>query len=411
MNMANKVKLGYLFSGRDRESTIMLRPIKWMIIPSILSVSTLALAGGIEQPKVDGAEPSSTTGTSAAQVSAEVSKAAKAKAANAAKKIKKTSSSSTKQARQTQGNKTSRSPEGFRALEDEQLVIDTSQLKDGDGLGAVQTQWQISENGDDWMVIPGAVSDAFTPRDQQVGKYLRVQVSYIDGQGNPELMYSPSSLAVENVNDSPVGLPAILGDAREGSVLSVDTSRVNDEDGLGPISYAWQRSSTKTDWEPITDKMTKSYRITQADVGYSYRSTISYLDGFGTRETLVTEPTEIIANVDNPLEGNLIMRGQAVEGGELVASTSDLSDYDGIASINLHWEASIDGQTWDRIPLPANVDRVLLKQPLVGMKIRARATVMDNFGIETVAYGPTTDPVRNINNKPVGVLTIKRVGN
>ena len=54
------------------------------------------------------------------------------------------------------------------------MVIDSSQLRDGDGLGEVQLQWQISENGDDWMVIPGAVSEAFTPRDQQVGKYLRV---------------------------------------------------------------------------------------------------------------------------------------------------------------------------------------------------------------------------------------------
>ena len=139
------------------------------------------------------------------------------------------------------------------------MVIDSSQLSDGDGLGEVQLQWQISENGDDWMVIPGAVSEAFTPRDQQVGKYLRVQVSYIDGQGNPELISSPSSLAVENVNDSPVGLPAIIGDAREGSSFTIDTSRVNDEDGIGAISYAWQRSKTKTDWETISEKMAQSF--------------------------------------------------------------------------------------------------------------------------------------------------------
>ena len=156
--------------------------------------------------------------------------------------------------------------------------------------------------------------------------------------------------------------------------------------------------------------MAQSFRILQADVGYSYRASISYIDGFGTRETLVTEPSEVIANVDNPLEGDLIMRGQAVEGSELVASTSNLSDYDGIESINLFWESSIDGQTWDRISLPANADRVLLSQRLVGMKIRARAVVKDNFGIESVAFGPTTEPVRNINNKPVGVLLIKRVG-
>ena len=83
--------------------------------------------------------------------------------------------------------------------------------------------------------------------------------------------------------------------------------------------------------------MAQSFRILQADVGYSYRASISYIDGFGTREKLITEPSEVIANVDNPLEGDLIMRGKAVEGGELVASTSSLSDYDGIESINLFW--------------------------------------------------------------------------
>ena len=287
------------------------------------------------------------------------------------KKLPKLQQPNPKKVQQTQANNEVRSPAGFRAIEDEKLVIDSSQLRDGDGLGEVQLQWQISENGDDWMVIPGAVSEAFTPRDQQVGKYLRVQVSYIDGQGNPELINSPSSLAVENVNDTPVGLPAIIGDAREGSSFTIDTSRVNDEDGIGAISYAWQRSKTKTDWETISEKMAQSFRILQADVGYSYRASISYIDGFGTREMLVTEPSEIIANVDNPLEGDLVMRGQAVEGSELVASTSGLSDYDGIESINLFWEASIDGQTWDRISLPANADRVLLNQRLVGMKIRA----------------------------------------
>ena len=391
----------------------MLKPMRWMIIPSMLSFSTLAFAGGVPTELPTGADTSGKTKTSTTAAPAKASKAAKAKsiaAKKVAKKITKASAAKSKKVQQTQANNEVRSPTGFRAVEDEKLVIDSSQLRDGDGLGEVQLQWQISENGDDWMVIPGAVSEAFTPRDQQVGKYLRVQVSYIDGQGNPELINSPSSLAVENVNDTPVGLPSIIGDAREGSSFTIDTSRVNDEDGIGAISYAWQRSKTKTDWETVSEKLSQNFRILQADVGYSYRASISYIDGFGTRELLVTEPSEVIANVDNPLEGDLVMRGQAVEGSELVASTSGLSDYDGIESINLFWEASIDGQTWDRISLPANADRVLLNQRLVGMKIRARAVVRDNFGIETVAFGPTTEPVRNINNKPIGVLLIKRVG-
>ena len=240
----------------------MLKPIRWMIIPSMLSFSTIAFAGGVPTDLSSGSEASKTKNTSGVTATTKASNAAKAKALAAkkvAKKITRASTAKSKKAQQTEANNEIRSPAGFRAIEDEKLVIDSSQLRDGDGLGEVQLQWQISENGDDWMVIPGAVSEAFTPRDQQVGKYLRVQVSYIDGQGNPELINSPSSLAVENVNDSPVGLPSILGDAREGSSFTIDTSRINDEDGIGAISYSWQRSKTKTDWETISEKMTKSF--------------------------------------------------------------------------------------------------------------------------------------------------------
>ena len=75
---------------------------------------------------------------------------------------------------------------GFEAIEDVQLVIDTSNIQDGDGIGSTQIQWQISENGDNWQIIPGAITPTFTPRDAHVNKYLRVEVSYVDGQGNSE---------------------------------------------------------------------------------------------------------------------------------------------------------------------------------------------------------------------------------
>ena len=165
----------------------MLTPMRWMIIPSMLSFSTLAFAGGAPTDLPNGADPSENVKNSSASAPTKASKEAKAKSSAAkkvAKKITKASAAKSKKAQQAQTNNEVRSPAGFRAIEDEKLVIDSSQLRDGDGLGEVQLQWQISENGDDWMVIPGAVSEAFTPRDQQVGKYLRVQVSYIDGQGN-----------------------------------------------------------------------------------------------------------------------------------------------------------------------------------------------------------------------------------
>ena len=300
---------------------------------------------------------------------------------------------------------------GFEAIEDVQLVIDTSNIQDGDGIGSTQVQWQISENGDDWQIIPGAITPTFTPRDAHVNKYLRVEVSYVDGQGNSESIISPNSSAVQNVNDKPVGVPVVVGEARENNTLTADLSRIIDEDGLGDINIDWERSTTKANWERLTDKANSVINLNQTDVGYSFRAVINYIDGFGTAETLFTEPTELVANVDNPLTGEIVIRGQAVENNELVASLSSLADYDGIASTAFLWEASADGRTWDAINLPANSPTILLGQALVGMKIRINANIIDNFGVETKVFSAVTEPVRNVNDKPVGSLLIRSVGN
>ena len=300
---------------------------------------------------------------------------------------------------------------GFEAIEDVQLVIDTSNIQDGDGIGSTQIQWQISENGDDWQIIPGAITPTFTPRDAHVNKYLRVEVSYVDGQGNSESIISQNSSAVQNVNDKPVGVPVVVGEARENNTLTADLSRIIDEDGLGDINIDWERSTTKANWERLTDKANSVINLNQTDVGYSFRAVINYIDGFGTAETLFTEPTELVANVDNPLTGEIVIRGQALENNELVASLSSLADYDGIASTAFLWEASADGRTWDAINLPANSPTILLGQALVGMKIRINANIIDNFGVETKVFSAVTEPVRNVNDKPVGSLLIRSVGN
>jgi hypothetical protein len=301
--------------------------------------------------------------------------------------------------------------DGFDAVEDDELVIDTDTLADGDGLGSIQVQWQISSDGSNWGVLPGAIQSSFTPRDSEVGKFLRVQVSYVDGQGNTEILTSPPSTAVQNVNDAPRGTPILNGQAIEDGTLVVDVSRISDEDGLGAFNLIWQRSSKRTNWENFPDQFGQTIQLSQSDVGFSYRAVVSYIDGFGTRETLVTEPSETVANIDNPLVGEVTIRGNEQEGAELVVNTSTLSDYDGIASINLNWELSSDGRTWSAIDGSENIRSLKLNQPLVGNLIRAKATVVDNFGAEYVVMSKPTNSIKNVNDKPAGNIFIRRISN
>jgi len=298
---------------------------------------------------------------------------------------------------------------GFAAIEDVPLIIDLSSVTDSDGMGSVSVQWQISSDNKKWTNISGATNQSFTPREIHVGSRLRVAISYVDGQGNLEPLTSPPSTPVRNVNDKPTGSARLIGSAVEDSALVVDTSSIADEDGIGGFDITWQRSSSKSSWEAYPAGQNEVLRLTQNQVGYSYRAVVSYIDSHGTREVLYTSPSETIDNLDDPVQGEVTIIGEPKEGVTLRALSDSLSDEDGIASISISWETSKDGRNW--IVLNSLSGPILpLDQSLVGSQVRARVAVVDNFGIETNLYSQATRTVENVNNKPSGRIVIRRVG-
>jgi hypothetical protein len=298
---------------------------------------------------------------------------------------------------------------GFAAIEDVPLIIDLSSVTDSDGMGTVSVQWQISPDNIKWTNISGATNQSFTPREIHVGNRLRVVISYVDGQGNLEPLTSPPSTAVKNVNDKPTGSARLIGSSIEDSALVVDTSSIADEDGIGGFDITWQRSSSKSSWEAYPSAQNEVLRLGQAQVGYSYRAVVSYIDSHGTREVLYTSPSETIDNLDDPVQGEVTIVGEPKEGVTLRALSNSLSDEDGIASISISWETSKDGRNW-MILSSLSGPILSLGQTLVGSQIRARVAVVDNFGIETNLYSQATRTVENVNNKPSGRIVIRRVG-
>ena len=298
---------------------------------------------------------------------------------------------------------------GFAAIEDVPLIIDLSSVTDSDGMGSVSVQWQISPDNKKWTNISGATNQSFTPREIHVGNRLRVVISYVDGQGNLEPLTSPPSTAVSNVNDKPTGSARLIGASVEDSALVVDTSSIADEDGIGGFDITWQRSSSKSSWVAYPTEQIEVLRLGQAQVSYSFRAVVSYVDSHGTREVLYTSPSETIDNLDDPVQGEITIIGEPKEGITLRALSNSLSDEDGIASIAISWETSKDGRNW--LGLSSLSGPILtLSQSLVGSQIRARVAVVDNFGIETNLYSQATRTVENVNNKPSGRIVIRRVG-
>ena len=303
----------------------MRRLLKFIIAGSVAAASAQVVAGGLPETKANGdSAETSTASTTAIDASGTGSAATNATSttgasgsdvATAATGSDQADSSTMTQDVAAGGVEQGNAEAGaFVAIEDDPLIIDASSVMDGDGVGSIQVQWQASSNNKDWLNLTGEVRQSFTPREEHVGKRLRVELSYVDGQGNLETILSPPSSPVQNVNDKPVGSPQLVGLAQEEDALKVDTSMIADEDGLGTYSIIWQRSSTKTEWQAFPEVVGELLQLEQRHVGYSYRAVVSYVDSHGTKEILVTSPSESVVNVDDPVQGEVMLTGEAAEG-------------------------------------------------------------------------------------------------
>ena len=345
------------------------------------------------------------TKTDISEKNSGTTKKSTAKESNEANSTKKKDTSSS-----VDQNVSDRGDSAVDVLEDEPLIADLTSIIDKDGIGEVNVVWKISNDGNSYRSIPGATNQSFTPRQEHVGKTLRVVLTYLDGQGNLETLTSEPTTPVINVNDKPTGVVRLTGESAEDSALILDVSDVFDEDGMGPFNFTWQRTSPNTGWENYTEDDTEVLNLRQEHVSYTYRVRVEYVDGFENREVIYSNESEAVRNVDDPVLGDVVILGEEKEGAILEARTDSLSDDDGIASIDVAWERSRDGRNWVSLT-GENTKTLNLDQTVVGSQVRVKATLVDRFGIETVLHSQPTRIIENVNNVPVGNVLIRRVSN
>ena len=291
---------------------------------------------------------------------------------------------------------------GGVAQEDSPLTADASGLTDDDGLGAFSYQWQALTDGV-WTDIAGATDDTFTPGDDEVGAQIRVVVSYTDGEGTAESVESAATDPVANVNDEPAGAVVVDGVAQEDSELAADTDGLSDDDGLGAFSYQWQ-ALADGEWVDIAGATDDTFTPGDDQVGQQVRVVVSYTDGEGTGESVTSDATEPIGNVNDGPEGDVTIAGLAQEDEVLTADASGLSDADGLGAFSYQWQALVDGE-WIDIA-GATDDTFTPGDDEVGQQVRVVVSYTDGEGTaETVESGPTA-PIANVNDEPAGAVTI-----
>ena len=260
-------------------------------------------------------------------------------------------------------------------IQGQPLLADTTTLADADGLGTFSYQWQA--NGVD---IAGATESSFVPGESEVGSVLTVVVTYCDGNGTIESVGSSATDVVANVNDAPTGEVLLIGSAVEGQYLSVDSSTLADADGLGAIIYQWQ-----ADGVDIAGATSATLLPGNAEVGKAIAVVVTYTDGYGTIESVISSATDPVINVNDAPTGAVLVMGSAVEGQTLSVDSTTLADADGLGVISYQWQA-------DGVDITgATAATLLLGKAQTGRAISVVATYTDGFGtIESPGSSATT---------------------
>ena len=111
-----------------------------------------------------------------------------------------------------------------------------------------------------------------------------------------ELRVAGPSSPAELANTAPEGLPVIAGTARVGETLSASAAGIADADGLVGATFAWQWLAGEDGVQtPIAGATGPSYTPGGAEEGKPVRVRVTFTDGGGTEETLVSAATAAVA--------------------------------------------------------------------------------------------------------------------
>ena len=194
---------------------------------------------------------------------------------------------------------------GGTAQVGESLTASTSDIADADGLANASFTYQwLADDAD----ISGATGSSYTLVAADVGKAIKVTVSFTDDEGNAETLTSAATTAValtggstnslersdqEDVqeNSAATGAPTINGTAWAGETLTAITTGISDTDGLANASFTYQWLADDADIDGAT---TSSYTLVAGDVGKAIKVKVTFTDDAGNEESVTSAATAAV---------------------------------------------------------------------------------------------------------------------
>ena len=184
------------------------------------------------------------------------------------------------------------------------LTVDTSAIADEDGLDNVSYSYQwIANDGTTDTDIEDATDSAYTPPVSDVGKTIKVKVSFTDDADNEETLTSEATVELAAApNRDATGTPTISGTPQVRETLTADTADIADEDGLTNVAYRYQWTAGGSD---INGATSSTYTLTASEQGKTIKVKVSFTDDADNQESLTSADTDTVAATKPGVPGHL----------------------------------------------------------------------------------------------------------
>jgi hypothetical protein len=182
-------------------------------------------------------------------------------------------------------------------------------------------RWQrCNSSGSECKNIPYALNSTYVLGAEDIGRRVRVLVTFENPEGSATAASSPTSVIAAGAKPTNTALPTISGVTKQGRTLSVTTGAWT---GIAPISYAyqWQRCNAEgRSCVPIEGVTGTEYELEGADLGSRLRVIVTASNTGGSIPASSEASAEVEAGA--PLErGAPTITGIPMPGQTLTVST------------------------------------------------------------------------------------------
>ena len=264
---------------------------------------------------------------------------------------------------------------------------------------------------------------SYTPEAVDEGQFLKVTLFYIDRLCRTVNNYNNQCRKMaEKTSDNAVaaaqsggtsnqraantlatGGPGITGTVWVGEMLTATTDQIEDEDGLkrAVFTYQWLVNDVE-----ISDATDSTYTLVATDERKPMSVRVTFTDDAGNEETL-TSNAVVAATFNSIATGAPTISGTAQVGQILTASTSDISDSDGLDNANFTYQWISNDGTEDSHIQNATGSTYTVGADDEGKTIKVRVSFADDRNNhETVTSTATAAVTARPNSAATGAPTI-----